>query len=134
MRKTIRLLSMMLLVCLLLSVMAMPTLALEKAADTDNTTPEYAQILNDDEWQILALTNRARFANGLDPLTAFASIQSVCDIREEELAEVYSHTRPNGEPCFSLLAPRSAFLIILPVKILRRVQSIPRQPEFLKPG
>lgn len=103
MRKTIRLLPMMLLVCLLLSVMAMPALALEKAADTDNTTPEYAQILNDDEWQILVLTNRARFANGLDPLTAFASIQSVCDIREEELAEVYSHTRPNGETCFSLL-------------------------------
>lgn len=56
-----------------------------------------------EEWEVLILVNRERLAAGLEPLSIFPKLQSAADVREEELAHYYSHTRPNGRLCFTVL-------------------------------
>ena len=55
------------------------------------------------EWEVLKLTNKKRAAAGVEPLTGFSRIQQACDIRAEELVKRFSHTRPDGSSCFTVL-------------------------------
>ncbi|MDE6590822.1 MAG: CAP domain-containing protein, partial [Oscillospiraceae bacterium] len=50
------------------------------------------------EWEVLKLTNQERYKAGLELLSMPAALQTACDIREKELATLYEHTRPNGQP------------------------------------
>ncbi len=59
--------------------------------------------LTADEWDILRLTNTARVAAGTRVITMTDTLQRTTDIRETELLDFYSHTRPNGELCFTAL-------------------------------
>ncbi len=59
--------------------------------------------MNTEEWQVLLLTNRERLKEGLSPVTSTDLIQQACDIRAEEINTLFSHDRPNGSDCFSLL-------------------------------
>lgn len=56
-----------------------------------------------EEWDVLVLVNQQRLEQGLRPLSIFPKLQSAADIREEELAQYYSHTRPDGSSCFTVL-------------------------------
>ena len=55
------------------------------------------------EWEVLALTNKERFQEGLPPLTGFGKIQAATGVRAEELVELFDHTRPDGTICFTAL-------------------------------
>lgn len=55
------------------------------------------------EWEVVTGVNRERLKEGLQPVSIFAGLQGCADIREEELVEYYSHTRPNGTDCFTVL-------------------------------
>lgn len=59
--------------------------------------------VNSDEWNILRITNTARVAAGIPVTTMIETLQQTADIRETELLELYSHTRPNGKLCFTAL-------------------------------
>lgn len=59
--------------------------------------------INKEEWEILRLTNIERAKEGEFLLTATEVMQEVCDVREQELLELYSHTRPNGKKCFTAI-------------------------------
>jgi len=52
--------------------------------------------------QILALVNQARTAAGLTPLTLNATLTEAANIRAREIVSVQSHTRPNGEPWYTV--------------------------------
>lgn len=54
-----------------------------------------------DEWDILRFTNVERFKLGKTIYSTNKIMQDTCDVREKELIELYSHTRPNGEKCFT---------------------------------
>lgn len=54
-----------------------------------------------DEWDILRFTNVERFKLGKTIYSTTKIMQDTCDVREKELIELYSHTRPNGEKCFT---------------------------------
>ncbi len=54
------------------------------------------------EWEVLRLTNLERAKYGLEPLTAFATLQYACDIRAQELTDLFDHIRPDGRSCFSV--------------------------------
>lgn len=64
---------------------------------------ELSPICSAEEWEILKLTNQQRLAEGLIPYSTFSGLQTAADIREKELVSSYSHTRPNGESCFTAL-------------------------------
>ncbi|MDO5146560.1 MAG: InlB B-repeat-containing protein [Eubacteriales bacterium] len=46
---------------------------------------------------VLSETNKIRIQHGKPPLSTFDALDQIADIRAEEVAELASHTRPNGE-------------------------------------
>lgn len=61
------------------------------------------------EWNVLAIVNRNRLAEGLQPLSMFSGIQAACDVRAVELEQLFSHTRPDGRSCFTALGEAGVF-------------------------
>lgn len=59
--------------------------------------------VNAQEWDILRLSNNARVSAGASVVTMTETLQETADIREAELLELFSHTRPNGKKCFTAL-------------------------------
>ncbi len=70
---------------------------LERKIPTDKIS------INKEEWDILLYTNVERAKGDLYLYTTTDDIQRVADVREAELFELYSHTRPNGESCFTAI-------------------------------
>ena len=54
------------------------------------------------EYDLFILVNEAREDAGLEPYSWSGTLADAADIRAEEIVELFSHTRPNGEDCFSL--------------------------------
>lgn len=55
------------------------------------------------ELEVLRLTNLERLKEGLDPLTTTEIHQQAAHIRAEEVLSLFSHDRPNGTDCFTVL-------------------------------
>lgn len=67
-----------------------------KPADVAATAKKYAE-------EVLALVNKERQTAGLDALTLDSALCRAASIRAKELVTLFSHTRPDGTDCFSLL-------------------------------
>lgn len=53
---------------------------------------------------VLALVNRYRAQNGLAPLALDKSLCKAAETRAREIVTSFSHTRPNGASCFTVLS------------------------------
>lgn len=53
--------------------------------------------------RVLELVNQERTAQGLNPITATNNLSDAAHARAMEISDYYSHTRPNGESCFTVL-------------------------------
>lgn len=53
--------------------------------------------------EVLRLTNIEREKQGLAPLEYYSVAQSAADIRAQEIRKEFSHTRPDGSDCFTVL-------------------------------
>lgn len=53
--------------------------------------------------KVFELTNALRAANGLSALGRDEALDEAASLRARELAESYSHTRPDGSSCFTML-------------------------------
>ena len=76
------------------------------------TTPVMAQkpsICSKEEWEVLKLTNQKRLNNGLEPLSTTKKMQKAAGIRATETESYFSHTRPDGTTCFSVLSEQDIF-------------------------
>ena len=60
--------------------------------------------VNKEEWEILRMVNVEREKDGRSLLTMVEQLQTACDIREKEVLEVVSHTRPNGSKCYTAIS------------------------------
>lgn len=81
------------------------------AAPTKPQAPESAgngRFLTEFEAKVVTLVNRQRAQNGLSPLAVTASLRDTAHLRAEELTQTYSHTRPDGTPCFTAFPKSSA--------------------------
>lgn len=58
---------------------------------------------SEQEWELLKMVNKERLNKGFAPLGILGSLQTVSDLRAVELSKDFSHTRPDGSDCFSLL-------------------------------
>lgn len=95
----------------------------EKISDTDNK--EYKEISKDDinEYdsitinniqnentytdlinEVYEITNNYRSLVGVSSLTLDSSLVEAASIRAKELSDSFSHTRPNGSSCFTVLS------------------------------
>ena len=64
--------------------------------------------INDDEWEILRLTNKERYKNGAGTLVMIPALQDAGDIRAEEIVIVMrrDHLRPDGRPYHTAIDPK----------------------------
>lgn len=62
----------------------------------DNISKEQA------ENEILRLVNEERVKVGANPLVLDRTLCTVADLRAKEIVTLFSHTRPDGQDCFSL--------------------------------
>lgn len=53
--------------------------------------------------QVVALVNKERKAQGLDALSMDAGMQKAAKARAKEIVTKFSHERPNGKQCFTIL-------------------------------
>lgn len=53
--------------------------------------------------QVAVLVNRERTANGLQPVKFSPLLSEAATVRSAELKDSFSHTRPNGTSCFTVL-------------------------------
>ena len=75
-------------------------------APTPSPTPKISvtsSMLREIENGFLHLVNGERQSLGLSALTINAHLDSCAEIRADEIITSFSHTRPNGESCFSLI-------------------------------
>lgn len=73
---------------------AKPTAA---PVQTPSTASEFAS-------EVVRLVNEERAKAGLSALTTDATLTAAANKRAVETADVFSHTRPNGESCFTVLS------------------------------
>lgn len=62
----------------------------------NDTAARYAE-------QVAKLVNEQRAANGLKPLKLSNELCASANVRAKEIQSVFSHTRPNGTSCFTVL-------------------------------
>lgn len=67
------------------------------------TTSETSASLQAYADEVVALVNDERAAYGLDPLYAAPILNTAAAVRADECTEVFSHTRPDGSECFTIL-------------------------------
>ncbi|MCL2636817.1 MAG: CAP domain-containing protein [Oscillospiraceae bacterium] len=70
-------------------------------------TASVPQFWTDNEWEVLRLTNIERAKVNLTPLSIFDTLQRAANVRSAELKTVFSHNRPDGSVCFTVLSDLS---------------------------
>jgi len=65
------------------------------------TDPE--EYVSEEAKEVIRLVNEERAKVGITPLEMELSLMRSCEIRAEELAILFSHERPNGSSCFSVI-------------------------------
>ena len=60
--------------------------------------------VNKEEWEVLRIVNVERQKQGLFLMTMHPVLQDACDTRAVEIAEKFSHTRPNGNKPFTAIS------------------------------
>lgn len=77
----------------------MPEQKPETTPDTDNESSEQS-FLN----EVIRLVNVERQKSGLSAVSMDNSLNSAALVRAKEIVSLFSHTRPNGQSCFSVLS------------------------------
>ncbi len=62
-----------------------------------------ASALTKEELEVLKITNQEREKEGLAPLTSLPELQRAVDTRAMEIVDNFSHTRPDGSDCYTVL-------------------------------
>ncbi|MBR2139282.1 MAG: CAP domain-containing protein [Phascolarctobacterium sp.] len=68
-----------------------------------NPNATYVEVDRDFAEKILMLVNKERTQRGLRAIRLSTDLQSGAAIRAKELTIFYDHTRPNGEPCYTVI-------------------------------
>lgn len=78
--------------------------AAEQAAAEQAAQQQQQQVSQGDyKAQVVAIMNQERANAGVGGISQNASLDAVAQIRAQEIAQSFSHTRPNGTSCFTVL-------------------------------
>ncbi len=73
---------------------------IEEVEEIDEDSAEASEFAQ----EVLELVNIEREKAGVRPLKLSDDLTELANIRAEEIVEVFSHTRPDGRSCFSILS------------------------------
>ena len=77
--------------------------SLQEPTSVNGKVPTDKLSVSQQEWDVLKLVNRARRLNGKPLLAMPNELQRACNIRENELTELYEHKRPNGKSVYTTI-------------------------------
>ena len=78
--------------------------AAQQAAAEQAAQQQQQQVAQGDyKAQVVAIMNQERANAGVGGISQNASLDAVAQIRAQEIAQSFSHTRPNGTSCFTVL-------------------------------
>lgn len=63
----------------------------------------YEAVASQYEWEVLKLLNHERLSAGMEAVSTCKSMQEAADVRTKEIISLFSHERPDGRRCFSVL-------------------------------
>ncbi len=86
---------------LILAMIAMLTVL--GMQDTVYAKEPYEKIANSKEWVVLKKVNKERMQEGLAPLSICPPLQKAAGDRAKEIIKSFSHNRPDGSSCFTVL-------------------------------
>ena len=75
----------------------------DEQTGTETIIPNGAAILDELAQEIFELTNQERVSRGLTALTYSEELQEAANIRAKESSIQFSHTRPDGSSCHSIV-------------------------------
>lgn len=78
-------------------------LSIQAQAQTPSQLAQEISKTSDEEWEVLRLINIERVNNGQHILITTNLMQWMCGVRADELISTYSHDRPNGSSCFTIM-------------------------------
>lgn len=78
------------------------TVKAKKATSTTTQAPTTDSVQASEMEKVVSLVNKERKAQGLEAVVMDEKLQKAANARAKELVEAFSHTRPNGESCFSI--------------------------------
>jgi Uncharacterized protein with SCP/PR1 domains len=73
---------------------------ISSGCEKESGSTEY---VSTEENEVIRLVNNERLKAGVAPLEMDLSLMQSCNIRAEELTIQFSHVRPNGTTCFSVI-------------------------------
>ncbi|MBQ7972868.1 MAG: SH3 domain-containing protein [Lachnospiraceae bacterium] len=76
----------------------------EQASEREDSVVVFTDDFTGMQSEVLELMNAYRRENGLEPLVLSEETDYAAEIRAMEIAEVFSHTRPDGTTCFTVLS------------------------------
>lgn len=87
-------------------IMLLSGCAKENLVDDGGDLPSVS--LTEYEKEVVALVNKERLAAGLNALQIDPSLMASCDVRAKEIVSKFSHTRPDGSSCFTVITTKFA--------------------------
>ena len=66
-------------------------------------------IIPNNEAQVVEIVNSERAKLGIAPLEIDGSLMKSCEIRAKEIVTKFSHERPNGESCFTVIETKYGY-------------------------
>ncbi|WP_303182905.1 CAP domain-containing protein [Tannerella sp.] len=87
-------------------IMLLTGCAKESPVDDDEEHPSVS--LTEYEKKVVALVNKERKAAGLKTLKIETSLMVDSDVRAKEIVSEFSHTRPDGNSCFTVITTKFA--------------------------
>lgn len=68
----------------------------------NETNTSQTTSMDEEEQTMINLINKTRIENGLNQLTFDPNLYSIAKTRANEITELFSHNRPNGEPFYTI--------------------------------
>lgn len=77
----------------------------QPAPEQQQPVPEQQPQVNTSDYkaQVVAIMNQERANAGVGGITQNASLDAVAQVRAQEIVQSFSHTRPDGSSCFTIL-------------------------------
>lgn len=84
-------------------ILAMSLMLVSNSQSVVKAAEPYETFTSTEEWEVLKETNKYRNDDGKEGFSTFSLIQEGAQIRADEIVDIFSHTRPDGSSCFTVV-------------------------------
>ncbi len=93
--------------CLIAIMIVLTSLLLKNSGYQNNVCADFSTVQQQYIDRVAALVNVERQSAGLEPLAVYPLLCEAATLRSNEISELFSHDRPNGTSCYTVLSEYS---------------------------